>query len=121
MSNSNVKFTTCLPSHRVFHNNENNESDSDEPGDCLSTLTNLEIACLPFTLTLTLAVRPTPKLGAINLSGAPVSIGETRSRSLGLDREKVRPPGTGPHVAVRHNRGSDSDAIHSDRSPWRIG
>ena len=52
---------------------------------------------------------------------APVSIGDARSRSLGCrqDREPgVRPPGTGPHVPVGHNQGSD--AINSDRSPWRI-
>ena len=54
---------------------------------------------------------------------APVSIRETRvteSRSFGCE-PGVRPPapGTGPHVTIRHNR--DSDAIHSNRSPWGIG
>jgi hypothetical protein len=79
------------------------------PGDCLSTLRPCSDACyadLPLTLL-----------------GAPVSNGETRrpSRSLGSPRPSHggRPPGTEPHVAVRHNRGSD--AIHSNRSPWKLG
>ena len=57
----------------------------------------------------------------LTLLGAPVSIGETRvTVSRRQDRDlSSRPPGTGPHVPVRHNRGSD--AIHSSRSPWRLG
>jgi hypothetical protein len=42
----------------------------------------------------------------LTLLGAPVSIGETRVTVSRLqDREPgIFPPGTGPHVAVRHNR-----------------
>jgi hypothetical protein len=62
-------------------------------------VTNLGIACLPFTLTQTLADLPLTLLAASGRSGLSA---ETRP--------KGRPPGTGPHVSVRHNRGSD--AIH---------
>ena len=59
----------------------------------------------------------------LTLLGSPVSTGETRftvSSSARQDRDLSRhPPGTGPHVPVRHYRGSD--AIHSSRSPGRIG
>jgi hypothetical protein len=78
---------------------------------------NLGIACLPITLTLTLAVPtyPQPYWMPQSASGRP------GSRSLGCRQRdpEGRPPGTGPHVPVRRNRGSN--AIHSSRSPWRIG
>ena len=60
---------------------------------------------------------------------ASKAIGETSgetsmSQSSGHQNEACdvlggRPPGTGAHVPVRHNRGSD--AIHSSRNPRRIG
>ncbi len=66
-----------------------------EPGEFLSSL---GISSIPFALPLTLL-------------GAPVDIGKARVRRRRVSwspRPKGRPPGTGPHVSVRHNRGSDT-------------
>jgi hypothetical protein len=105
--------------------------------------------CLPSALTLTLAMPtdpfglcPSPYWVPQSASGRPgrapalivahsctCNLGHSRSLDkteiLGVtvSRQDRDPgghsPGTGPHVSVRHNR--DSDAIHSNRSPWRIG
>ena len=55
----------------------------------------------------------------LTLLGAPVSIGEARGDVLWPKPRLycLSPsPGTGPHVPVRHNRGSS--AIQSNRAPW---
>ena len=78
-------------------------------------VTDLGVACLPFTLA---GYADLP----LTLLGAPVSIGADPGHGLpGPNPQDLsgRPPGTGPHVPVRHNRGSA--VIPSSRSRWRIG
>ena len=87
---------------------------------------NLWIACLPRLPSPFICsyrnnkyTGPTyPSRPTLALFGAPVTSERPGPRSFGRqDREpEGHPTGTGPHVAIRHNRGNDTK--HSNRIPW---
>ena len=112
-SESDVGTVPVTRDFRCQRNTGNSDRDGTRPGHhdgvCGCFFIYLFIPVYPFALTLTLAMR-----------GSRLSA--SRRVSSVYDRDlSSRPSGTGPHVPVRHNWGSD--AIHSESSqcPWRIG